>query len=70
MCMYAYAYEYTYIYIHVHIYVYIYIYICVCTPLEERRVLLETLVPVPQLRHRLELKLRFAAIHIGANCAV
>ena len=70
MCIYIYVYKYTYTHIYVYIHVYIYIYICACTPLEERRVLLETLVPVPQLRHRLELKLRFAAIHIGANCAV
>ena len=38
--------------------------------LDERRVLLETDVPVPQLRQRLVLKLRLAAIHIGANFAV
>ena len=37
--------------------------------LEDSRALLETEVPVPQLPHRLVLKLQFAAIHRGANCA-
>ena len=37
--------------------------------LEERRVFDETDVPVPQLRHRDVLKLRFAAIHKGAKSA-